>query len=110
MPRARSGRRCLLPACSSASIQRALSFTTYNAPAFDGNPGGLYGITVATNGDIWVAVTSENILARFQVTEQRFLYYTIPTPNSQPIGLVAGPGQTIWFTEAASDKIGVLHP
>ncbi len=85
-------------------------FTIYNAPAFNGNPGGLYGITAATNGDIWVAVTSENILARFNVKEQRFLYYTIPTPGSQPIGLVEGPDQTIWFTESASNKIGVLHP
>lgn len=86
------------------------SFTTYSAPALDGNSGGLYGLTIASNGDIWVAVAAENILARLDIKAQRFLYYSIPTQGSLPIGLVEGKNQTIWFTESGSNKIGMLQP
>ena len=30
----------------------------------------------------------------------------IPTPHSQPNGIVAGPGKTLWFAEMGSDRIG----
>jgi hypothetical protein len=32
--------------------------------------------------------------------------YVIPTPNSQPTGITAGPDGNIWFTESAADQIG----
>lgn len=85
-------------------------FTTYSAPGANGASGSLYGLLVASNGDVWVAVTAENILARLDVREQRFFSYTIPTPNSLPMGLVEDRKQSIWFTEAGSDKIGMLQP
>lgn len=86
------------------------SFTTYNAPTLNGNAGGLYGLTVASNGDIWLAVSAENILARLDPKTQQFLYYPIPTQGSLPIGLVEGKNQAIWFTESGSNKIGMLQP
>ncbi|MGH2479629.1 MAG: virginiamycin B lyase family protein, partial [Ktedonobacteraceae bacterium] len=82
------------------------AFTTYSTPIFKG---GLYGLIIASNGNIWVTVTSANMLAQLDVKAQRFLYYPIPTPNSLPIGLVTGKDSTIWFTEAGSDKIGILQ-
>ncbi len=85
------------------------SFTIYNAPAPHGASGGLYGITIGSNGNIWITVTAENLLARLDTQAGRFSYYAIPTPNSLPLGLVEGPDQSIWFTEAGSNKIGKLE-
>ena len=82
------------------------TFTTYSTPVFQG---GLYDLTIASNGDVWVVVTSVNMLAQLNVKAQRFLYYTIPTPHSLPIGLAEGEDSTIWFTESGSDKIGMLR-
>ena len=86
------------------------SFTSYSAPTLNGNAGGLYGLAIASNGDIWVAVAAENILARLDLKAQRFLYYPVPTQGSLPIGLVEGKNQAIWFTESGSNKIGLLQP
>jgi virginiamycin B lyase len=35
-----------------------------------------------------------------------FTEYPIPTPASEPIGIVSGPDRALWFTEALGDKIG----
>jgi len=84
-------------------------FTTYIAPAPHGAAGGLYGLAIDQQGNVWVTVTAENLLARLDVTSQRFSSYAIPTPNSLPLGLVVGPAQQIWFTEAGGNKIGELQ-
>jgi streptogramin lyase len=84
-------------------------FTSYSLSGPGNNVGGLYGLLVASSGDIWVAITSQNSLARFNVQQQRFFTYAIPTPNSLPIGLVEDHNHAIWFTESGSDKIGVLQ-
>ena len=85
-------------------------FTVYSPPGAASGSGSLYGLLIAGNGDVWVAITAENSLARLDVQGQRFFSYTIPTPNSLPIGLVEDRQHAIWFTESGSDKIGVLHP
>lgn len=84
-------------------------FTSYSA-SVHGNAGGLYGLLIASNGDVWVAITAENSLARLDVRQQHFFTYAIPTSNSLPIGLVEDHNHAIWFTESGSDKIGVLRP
>ena len=83
-------------------------FTVYSTPGTTNSS--LYGLLIASNGDVWVAVTAANSLARLDVQSQRFFSYTIPTPNSLPIGLVEDQHHAIWFTESGSDKIGVLQP
>ena len=30
----------------------------------------------------------------------------MPTPNSQPLGIAAGPDRALWFTEFVGDKVG----
>lgn len=86
-------------------------FTIYTAPGSNSSgTGGLYGLLVAGDGNVWVAITARNSLACFKVREQRFLTYAIPTPNSLPVGLVEDKQHTIWFTESGSDKIGSLQP
>jgi streptogramin lyase len=85
-------------------------FTAYNPSNTSNSSGSSYGLLIASNGDIWITLTSENKLARFDMQRQRFFTYTIPTPNSLPIGLVEDTHHAIWFTESGSDKIGVLRP
>ncbi|HJT55465.1 MAG TPA: hypothetical protein VJ761_03140 [Ktedonobacteraceae bacterium] len=88
------------------------SFKTYYAPTADGTgsgSGGLYGVlSDPATGNIWVTVSAQNVLARLDVSTDRFTYYTIPTTGSLPLGIVAGTHNTLWFTEAGKDKIGML--
>lgn len=86
------------------------TFTAYSSPGVTSDSGSLYGLLVAGNGDIWVAATAQNLVARLAVQEKRFYAYSIPTANSLPMGLVEDAHHAIWFTEAGSDKIGVLQP
>jgi streptogramin lyase len=39
-------------------------------------------------------------------TAQAITEFTIPTANSSPAGIKAGPDGALWFTEAAANKIG----
>jgi virginiamycin B lyase len=82
----------------------------YYAPAPGGNAGGLYGLTITPGGQVWVTLSALSIIARLDVPADRFIYYPIPTSNSLPFGIVSGPHNTFWFTEAGSDKIGMLQP
>lgn len=90
---------------------RTSRFTVYHAPApANSDAGALYGLAITGKGEIWITITSENLLARFDASRQRFFVYPIPTRESQPLGLVGDKNQSIWFTEAASNKLGVLQP
>ena len=83
-------------------------FTSYYAPFSSPGTGGLYGLVVTPTGEIWVTVLAENVVARLDVVAHRFIYYAIPTPGSEPLGIVMGANHTLWFTEV--DKIGMLRP
>lgn len=85
------------------------SFTTYAAPSTSQGSGGLYGLLITSSGELWVTVPAENALARFDTAKQRFIYSTIPSASSFPFGLVMDTQHNIWFTEAGSDKLGMLH-
>lgn len=85
-------------------------FTPYYAP-FQGSPAGaIYGLTITPSSEVWITVSAENAIAHLDVAANRFIYYYAPTQDSLPLGLVAGPNHTIWFTEAGSDMIGMLQP
>lgn len=84
--------------------------TSYYAPSSNGNTGGIYGITITPSGQVWVTITATGIIARLDVAANRFVYYTIPTSGSLPLGLVPGAHNTLWFTEAGSNKVGMLQP
>ncbi len=88
-------------------------FRTYDAPTVGGSgsgSGGLYGVLIdPTTGNVWVTVSAQNVLARLDAATGRFTYYAIPTSSSLPLGIVAGNQNTFWFTEAGSDKIGMLQ-
>lgn len=87
---------------------RTGAFTSYAAPFSDPHTGGLYGLAVTAAGEVWVTVLAENTIARLDVAAHRFISYRIPTPGSEPLGIVMGAKHTLWFTEV--DKIGMLQP
>lgn len=78
---------------------RTGSITRYQASLTSSDAGGLYGLAIAPNDDIWVTLLSQNALARLGHTTHRFLYYRVPTANSLPLALISGPRQTFWFSE-----------
>jgi len=80
-------------------------FTPYYAPS----SGGLYGITITPTGQVWVTITAENVIAHLDVAANRFIGYAIPTSSSLPLGVVVAANNTLWFTEAGVDKIGMLQ-
>lgn len=82
----------------------------YYAPSPGGNAGGLYGLAITPDGKIWVTLSALSIVARLDVAGDRFVYYTIPTSASLPLGIASSANHTLWFTEAGSDKIGMLQP
>jgi len=86
------------------------TFTPYYVPTSGNGSSGLYGLTVTNSNDVWVTVAAQNVIARLDVAGNHFIYYHIPTNASFPLGIVMGTNNTLWFTEAGSDKIGMLRP
>lgn len=82
----------------------------FYAPAPGGNAGGLYGLAITSNGEVWVTLSALSVIARLDAAADHFVYYTIPTSSSLPLGIVSGANHALWFTEAGSDKIGMLQP
>lgn len=89
---------------------RTGAFKPYYAPFKGNGAGGVYGISLSPDGEVWVALTGENSIARLDVTANHFVIYPVPTPSALPLGLVIGPDHTVWFTEAGTDRIGMLQP
>ncbi len=70
----------------------------------------MYGLTISPGGEVWVTVTSDNMIARLDAVASHFILYRIPTVGSLPLGIVMGADHTLWFTESGKDKIGMLKP
>jgi len=85
---------------------KTATFTPYYAPS----SGGLYGITITPGGQIWVTITAANAIANLDPTANHFIEYAIPSSGSLPLGVVMGANDSLWFTEAGSNKIGMLKP
>jgi virginiamycin B lyase len=85
---------------------KTATFTRYYAPS----SGGLYGITIAHGDQVWVTITAENVIANLDPSANHFIAYTIPSSGSLPLGIVMGANDSLWFTEAGNNKIGMLQP
>jgi virginiamycin B lyase len=85
---------------------KTATFTPYYAPS----SGGIYGITITPGGQVWVTITAGNAIANLDPTAKRFIDYAIPSSGSLPLGVVLGANNSVWFTEAGSNKIGMLNP
>ncbi len=85
-------------------------FTPYYAPHTGNSAGGIYGLVISPEGEIWITMSAENTIARLDVAANHFVLYPIPTSSSLPLGVVMGANHTLWFTESGKDKIGMLQP
>ena len=85
---------------------KTATFRPYYAPS----SGGIYGITLTPEGKVWVTITAGNVIAKLDPVANRFTDYAIPSSGSLPLGVVLGTHNSVWFTEAGSNKIGMLKP
>ena len=98
---------------TSFSSGLLLSFNPKTAtftPYYASSSGGLYGITITPEGQVWVTISAANAIANLDPTSNRFIDYAIPSSGSLPLGVVMGANDSLWFTEAGSNKIGMLKP
>lgn len=72
-------------------------------------PNGSYGggleITSGPDGNLWLTQVTGNYVVRVTTSGQA-TFFSVPSPNANPIGITVGPDEAIWFTEYASNKIG----
>ena len=63
-------------------------------------------IVAGSDGNLWfTAVNGVSKIGR--VTPQGvFAEFSLPSPDGDPVGIVAGPDKALWFTEASANKIG----
>ncbi len=62
----------------------------------------------AADGYIWFTEPASNKIGR--VSTQTFQEYTLPTPDSEPLGITKGSDGNLWFTEHKGGKIGRITP
>ena len=72
-----------------------------------GNAGGAHtslpqGIALARDQAIWFTEECANNIGRLDPWDGSVTEFTLPIPNSHPLGLVAGPDGALWFTQRFS--------
>ncbi|MGZ5471782.1 MAG: Vgb family protein, partial [Nitrososphaeraceae archaeon] len=66
------------------------------------------GIVTDNRQNIWMTLTQENSIVKFDIDKNDFETFEIPTENSRPLGLIYDEdNNAIWFTESIG-KIGKL--
>lgn len=65
------------------------------------------GLTVGSDGALWVAEVFGNSIARMTTTGVT-TEYAVPTAYSDPWGIAAGPDGSLWFAESNAQKLGRL--
>jgi virginiamycin B lyase len=65
---------------------------------------------VEVNGRIWFSDPFTNRIGQLNPVTGRFVMYDVPTPDSWPLGITAGPDGAIWFTEREAAKVGRMTP
>ena len=94
-----------------------LKFEEFELPVPESNPAA---ITVDSKGNVWFVEWNRNKITKFTPpphsppltkggNKGRFKSYDIPTPMSQPSGLVSDSKGNIWFVEKGGNKLGVLN-
>jgi virginiamycin B lyase len=89
---------------------RTATFSAYQAPTTGQGINGIYGIIAASGNELWLTVAASNAITRFDTTTKTFTNYTIPTDRCTPLGIAMAPNHTLWFTESATDQLGILKP
>jgi virginiamycin B lyase len=79
---------------------------SYEEIPIPGPNAGLAGIAYSSMSGVWFTQMSTNTIGRID-TQGVVHQYSVPTPASQPYGIVASPYDgSAWFTELASSRIG----
>jgi virginiamycin B lyase len=93
-------------------VQAAPTITEYPIPTTGNGP---TVITTGPDGALWFTEVGKYIgsatyaggkIGRIDPGSKAVTEYAIPTANSAPVGIAAGPDQALWFTEQAGSKIG----
>ncbi|HUY76007.1 MAG TPA: hypothetical protein VMV29_04510 [Ktedonobacterales bacterium] len=82
-------------------------------PTTLGDPGGLYGVTVAPDGSVWFASAGANALVRYIPTTGAYTFFQLSIPNSVPYGVAldtSSDGVHLWFTaDGQPNYVGVMN-
>jgi virginiamycin B lyase len=68
--------------------------------------GGLSGITVGPDGNLWVAELHAHKIEVFSPGGYSLKTIDIPDPSSAPLLITVGPDKTVWFTDSYTHRIG----
>jgi streptogramin lyase len=69
-----------------------------------------WGISNDTYGNIWVALSGRNRIAKLNPYTNEITEYLIPTSNAGPRDIIVDRYNNVWFTEHDGNKIGRLTP
>lgn len=62
------------------------------------------------NGDLWVGLSDQDILLRYDLVSGQFQQHKLPTSPAGPAFLTRDQNGMIWFVESQAGKIGVIDP
>ncbi len=80
--------------------------TKYDVPTVNSAPYDL----VWDGQYIWFTQRLGNKIGRLNPANGQVIEYTIPTPNSRPMGIAIAPNGDVWFAEKDGDKIARFKP
>jgi virginiamycin B lyase len=70
---------------------------------------GPWGLTLDAAGDVWFTLTWGNAIGRIG-KDGKLHEFAVPTADSRPLDIAAGPDGNVWFTESAANRIGRISP
>jgi virginiamycin B lyase len=73
----------------------------YQVPGTGASPNG----QVVVDGIVWFTDPPTNRVGRLDPATGQFTMFSVPTPDSWPLGITAGPDGAIWLTERQADKV-----
>ncbi|MBV8668834.1 MAG: virginiamycin B lyase, partial [Candidatus Eremiobacteraeota bacterium] len=63
------------------------------------------GIAVGEDGQIWFSESNAGQIGSINTTTARIKEFALPSPDSQPVGMVLGPDKHLWIVESGTNKI-----
>lgn len=86
-------------------VTPAGAITTLEIPNGTANAGA-HAFALGSDSRMWLTEKLGNRIGVFNVENNQYQSFDIPTANSQPMGITTGPDGAMWFTQFASNKIG----
>jgi virginiamycin B lyase len=95
-----------LPLGAYAAASATGTIATYSTPTPGSGPAK---ITVGPDGALWFTENNAGYIGRLDPSTGAITEYPIPSPGTQPVGIVAADGK-LWFAENQGDDIGSVDP